>query len=121
MQTLREDGLMLSQALTQLPEWAAKVADPTVLRDGGNDRGAVRVVVNHTSQAFEPHKIQVETSRNDSEIELPLVIERDLSTIPTFVGRGNYSQKRGITFQGEASRLETDGSHTHKRQRFLDG
>ncbi|KAI8628018.1 hypothetical protein F5Y19DRAFT_439227 [Xylariaceae sp. FL1651] len=121
MQTLREDGLMLSQAITQLPEWAANIADPTVIRGAGRDRGVVQIVVNRANRAFESYRIHAAADKDDITMELPLVLEREQNTIPTFVGYGSYSPEGGIEFRGERRRLERDESDTydHKRRRLL--
>ncbi|KAJ3539608.1 hypothetical protein NM208_g5417 [Fusarium decemcellulare] len=91
-QTLREDGLMVSKELTQLPRSLFSIADPTILPQG--DRSSVRVVFNRTNRAFEPYEVYVgrpENSCGPSNIELPLVLMRQEETIPTYVGSGSYS------------------------------
>ncbi|KAF5006337.1 hypothetical protein FDECE_7265 [Fusarium decemcellulare] len=122
-QTLREDGLMVSQELTQLPRSLFSIADPTILPQG--DRSSVRVVVNRTNRAFEPYEVYVgrpENSCGPANIELPLVLMRQEETIPTYVGSGSYSFEEGMQFVGGKRRLDwqPDRAGDWKRRRYCD-
>ncbi|KAF5645963.1 NACHT domain protein [Fusarium tjaetaba] len=117
-QTLREDGFMVRQEISKLPKSLFNIADPTIIPQ---ERNVVQVVVNRASRVFEPYEFhigQTNTASVSSSAGLPLVLERQEETIPTYIGTGSYSLENGMNFKGEKRGLEgrLDEGKAHKRR-----
>lgn len=121
LQTLLEDKLLISETLTQLPEWALKRCQVAVLRNPNNDEqdsSTVQIVLNEPGLSFQ--KYEVEATQQQNEI-LPLILERKRETIVTSFGRGNYSLDGGMRFQGETrKRLGWTDYNGANKKRLLE-
>ncbi|KAF2185894.1 hypothetical protein K469DRAFT_687714 [Zopfia rhizophila CBS 207.26] len=117
LQTLREDGLMTSATLTQLPAWAAD-APAALLNsqddDSDNQRDMVRIVLNQPGENFQKYYISAQSRARP--VELPVILERKRDTIPIFYGRGACTDQGEIRFTGEVrKRLGPDDGGVSKR------
>lgn len=120
-QTLREDGFMVCQEITKLPKSLYNIADPTIIPQA---RNVVQVVVNRSSRVFEPYEVHIgqrNSAGGASSAHLPLVIERQEETIPTYIGTGSNSLESGMRFQGEKRGLECqdDEAKGNKRRAII--
>ncbi|KAF5608591.1 NACHT domain protein [Fusarium subglutinans] len=118
-QTLREDGFMVRQEITKLPKSLFNIADPTIIPQ---ERNMVQVVVNRASCVFEPYEVHIgqkNSAKGSSSAKLPLVLERQEETIPTYIGTGSYSLENGMRFQCEKRRLEGRDSDAKANKRRL--
>jgi hypothetical protein len=116
-QALREDGLMISATLTQVPSWAAH-APAALLNHQGSGRdtgeGSIRVVLNQPGENFQ--KYHIDASLNPPSDELPVLIKRKRETVPLYYGSGMYTETGGIRFIGEVQkRLGADDEGARKR------
>ncbi|KAF5672846.1 hypothetical protein FCIRC_8280 [Fusarium circinatum] len=96
-QTLREDGFMVRQEITKLPRGLFNIAEPTIIPQ---ERNVVQVVVNRSSRVFEPYEVHIgltDSAEGSSNAQLPLVLERQEETIPTYTGTGSYSLENAIS------------------------
>ena len=112
LQTLRDDELMISETLTQLPNWATKNCQVTLLRmcsAESRDSDAVQLVLNPAGRSFQLYEAQKNPTEQNNKT-LPIILERKRETIATSFGRGMYSLEGSMRFQG----------HTHKRTGSMD-
>lgn len=112
---------MVCQEITKLPKSLYNIADPTIIPQ---ERNVVQVVVNRSSRVFEPYEVHIgqrNSADGASSAQLPLVIERQEETIPTYIGTGSYSLEGGMRFHGEKRRLEgrDDGAKGNKRPAII--
>lgn len=142
-QAVRQDGLLVSQTLTELPQWALRHADPTVLPTQqqwstrsnhpevqydtafDTEKGVkLQIVLNRGSQAFQEYTISrnadgIRSDSGDGVLELPLVLERHMDTAPTFIGRGHFTLESGtqVLDGGEQSSYWQGAEDSHRRKR----
>jgi hypothetical protein len=110
LQALLENQLLISETLTQLPEWASRRCQVTLLRnlnDEERDGSVVRIMLNEPGLSFRKYEIEARHQQNET---LPLILNRKRETILTSFGRGSYSWDSGMRFHGE----------THKRLGWVD-
>lgn len=114
---------MTSETLTQLPEWAAKDCQVTLLNahgdgDGDDDDGGVRIVLNRAQKSFQQYRAR---DFAESEQTYPMILERKRETVSTYFGNGIYSLETGMRFQGETQqRLGWVHDYTSKRRRLTN-
>lgn len=117
LHALREDGLLASAAITQLPSWAAN-APATLLRADHGEVGILRLVLNQPGENF--HEYVLQEDPGSHSVELPVLLERKSDTIPIFHGSGEYIAGRGIQFRGvlrkRLAEEQNDGNNKRTRQ-----
>ncbi len=114
LHTMRENGILTLETLIRLPKWAASENQAALLkpfRDDSADR--VRIVLNRGAKPFQLYR-----SDELSDPILPAILERDQSTITTFVRRGTHSLEDGAVGRDMSRKLvEWDGERDQKRPR----
>jgi len=117
LQALREDGLMTSAALTQLPSWAADASIALLNSQDDkldNKQDVVRLVLNQPGENFQQYTINMDSPARCAE--LPVILERKSETLPVFYGPGAYINQTGFKFTGEVrKRLCLDDEGTRKK------
>lgn len=100
LQSLVEDKLLLSETLTQLPRWASKRCEVSILQnyEDERERDTVQMVVNEPGLSFQTYEVEATQKENQ---KLPLFLERKRETIVTSFGRGSLSADGELRFQGE--------------------
>jgi hypothetical protein len=123
LQTLRDDELMISETLTQLPNWASKNYQVTLLRTcsaESRDSDAVHLVLNPAGRSFQLYEAQKDPTEQNNKT-LPMILERKRETIATSFGRGMYSLEGGMRFQGHTQKRLGSMDHGEVKRRRLLG
>lgn len=133
--TVREDGVMKAEMLTRLPKSIAEDHEATLLTTHRSESSRApdsrAIFLDRADQPFRMHHIPIQGEIQRSQEQLPLLIRRDIVTIPKIVSgetrvpgmHGNLTyvpRKRLGQHRGDDGDSNNDSDEHSKRRRVRD-